>query len=226
MANSYNAQGVRMMNASRTEEALDFFEQAKNANPKNPDAYYNCGAVYHQTAINSERESDFQMAKYYYDLCLDLSPNHPQCLRAKAALLCDVGESDEAFRLVEAWVNRQPSSAEPRIELARLYDEHNQLARARDCLNDAVAIDNRNVRAYTALGSVRERMGDRDQAIMAYEHAIALDPYQPNVNTRLASLRYATPPSTAPTIAPQGENTLDPSGKEMIATQPDGTIQR
>ena len=216
-ASSRNAEGVRMLAASRTEEALDCFEQARNADPNNPDSYYNCGIVYHQRAIESERESDFQMAKYYYTQCLERNPNHVECNRSMATLLCDIGQSDDAFRLVEAWVARQPSSAEPRIELARLYDEHRQLSRARDCLNDAIAIDSRNVRAYTALGSVRERMGDNAQAIAAYERSLALNPYQPDINSRVSALRYTVPQQPAPTLNPQQENSLDPTGQEMIA---------
>lgn len=217
-ANSRNAEGVRLLAASRSEEALNRFEEARAADPSNPDAYYNCGVVYHERAIETERESDFQMARYYYAQCLDRAPNHVECNRSMATLLCDIGQNDEAFRLVEAWVARQPNSPEPRIELARLYDEHNQLARARDCLNDAIAIDNRNVRAYNALGSVRERMGDNEQAISAYERALALNPYQPDVNHRISALRYTVPQSPATPVGPGRENALDTTGDEMLAT--------
>lgn len=226
-ASSYNAEGVRMLAAQRPEDALDYFERAKNADPENPDAYYNCGVVYHEMAIDTGRESDFQMAKYYYDLCLERNPNHVECNRSKATLLCDIGQNDAAFQLMESWVDRQPASAEPRIELARLYDEHHQLARARDCLTDAVAIDSHNVRAYTALGSVRERMGDNQEAIHAYERALALNPYQPEVNSRIASLRYTVPNTTPPSapLRPEQQNTVDPEGKEEIATAPGSSVQ-
>ncbi|MDO4574564.1 MAG: tetratricopeptide repeat protein [Planctomycetia bacterium] len=226
-ANSYNAEGVRMLACSRTEEALDCFEQARCADPNNPDAYYNCGVVYHKRAIETGRESDFQMAKYYYDLCLQKSPNHVECNRSKATLLCDMGQNDEAFKMMECWVHREPSNPEPRIELARLYDEHNQLTRARDCLNDAVAIDDRNVRAYTALGNVRERMGDRCEALSAYEHALALNPYQPDISSRVAALRYATPATTPPSapLRPEQQNSADPNGQERIATQPESIVK-
>ena len=226
-ANSYNAEGVRLLSASQTEDALECFEQAKNADPNNPDSYYNCGVVYHRIALETGRESDFQMAQYYYDMCLQKNPSHVECNRSNATLLCDMGQSDLAFQSLQSWVNREPASAEPRIELARLYDEHNQLARARDCLNDAVAIDNRNVRAYTALGNVRERMGDNAEALRAYEQALALNPYQPDVNSRVAALQYASPSTTPPSapLHPQQQNSVDPNGSEATATNPDSTIR-
>ena len=226
-ADSYNAEGVRLLGACRTEDALDCFEQAKNADPNNPDAYYNCGVVYHEMAIETGRESDFEMARYYYDMCLERNPNHVDCNRSKATLLCDIGESDHAFQMLQAWVNREPASAEPRVELARLYDEHNQLGQARDCLNDAIAIDSRNVRAYTALGSVRERMGESTEALRAYEQALALNPNQPEINDRIAALRYTTPATTPATpTTPETAPSITPSEKkEVIATGPDGTIQ-
>ncbi len=220
-ANNYNAEGVRMLAANRTEDALDCFERAKQADPQNPDTYYNSGVVYHQRAIETGSEQDFQMAKYCYELCLERQPYHVECNRSLATLYCDIGQDENAFKLVEEWVDRQPSSPEPRIELARLYDEHKQLDRARDCLNDAVAIDSHNTRAYTALGSVRERMGDNESALAAYEHALALNPYQPEIQNKVTSLRYTVPGSGAKPITPQ-ENAIDPNGKEMMATKPDG----
>lgn len=225
-ASNYNAEGVRMLAANRTEDALNCFEKAKQADPNSPDAYYNCGVVYHQRAISTGQEQDFQMAKYCYDLCLEREPNHVECNRSRATLLCDIGQDDEAFRMIEEWMDRQPNSAEPRIELARLYDEHKQLDRARDCLNDAVALDNRNMRAYVALGSVRDRMGDNEKALTAYEHALALNPYQPDIQNRVAALRYSVPQPAPQPISPKQENRLDPSGNEMIATQPDDNTRR
>ncbi|MDO4549895.1 MAG: tetratricopeptide repeat protein [Planctomycetia bacterium] len=226
-AKSHNAEGVRMMNASRIDEALDCFEKACATDPNNPDSFYNCGNVYHQLAKRGGNPADFDNARYYYDLCLQREPNHAECNRAKATLLCDIGRSDEAFHMIEAWVNRQPASAEPRIELARLYDENGQLGKARDHLSDAVALDDRNVRAYTALGSVRERMGENQEAISAYQHALALNPYLPDINNRVAALRYAAPGSQNITTPPMGdplrgpgENALDDRGRTEMATQP------
>ena len=221
-ADSYNAEGVRMLSASRTDDALDCFAQAQNADPGNADAFYNSGVVFHQIAIETGQQADFEQAKYYYDECLARNPNHVECNRSKATLLCDMGRPEAAFQQLQSWVNREPASPEPRIELARLYDEHNQLDKARDLLNDAIAIDNRNVRAYTALGSVRERMGNSADALRAYEQALALNPYQPEVNSRVAALRYSSPATTPPSapLRPGQQNAIDPNGAEAVATQP------
>lgn len=223
-AQSQNAEGVRLLNQARLEEALNQFEQAKQTDPTNPDSYYNCGVVYHEMAVKNGRESDFQMARYYYDQCLDLAPNHPECNRSKAVLLCDMGLADDAFKSIKSWAQRQPASAEPRVELARLYDENGMLSKARDCLNDAVAIDNQNTRALTALGSVRERMGDYQEAINAYDRSLAINPYQPAVSGRVASLRYSAPGNviTQPLGNPmKPQNYLNNPNHEEIATKPD-----
>lgn len=225
-ASNYNAEGVRLLAAKRTEDALNCFEKAKQADPDSPDAYYNSGVVYHQRAIEAGQEQDFQMAKYCYELCLQKNPDHVECNRSLATLFCDVGQDDQAFRLIKEWVDRQPNSPEPRIELARLYDEHKQLGRARDCLNDAVAIDNRSTRAFTALGSVRERMGDSENALAAYEHALALNPYQPDIQNRVAALRYSAPEPSVKPIQTTPESLADPEKKEMLATEPNEGTKR
>ena len=65
-------------------------------------------------------------------------------------------------------------------------------------------------------------MGDNESALAAYEHALALNPYQPEIQNKVTSLRYTVPGTGAKPITPQ-ENAIDPNGKEMMAIQPDGS---
>ena len=56
VAQSRNAQGVRLFEQSRHQEALQQFEQAIISDPNGADGYYNLAAVYHRLgSLNNDR---------------------------------------------------------------------------------------------------------------------------------------------------------------------------
>ncbi len=120
IAQEHNAAGVRMYDQAYYEGALQQFQKAADADPRNADAYYNLGATHYKLAKLKNRDGDFAQAESYYNHCLDKSPNHEDCYRALAVLLVDRGHADQAQQLLACWAQRNPTSPVPRIELARL----------------------------------------------------------------------------------------------------------
>ena len=115
-------------------------------------------------------------------------------------LLVEQGRNADAFKLVENWSARNPSSAAPKIELARLYEESGNRDAAKQQLIDAVAVDPINARALAALGKLREDAGETAQALANYQRSLSVDPNQPQLASRVSSL--STP--TAPLFTPPG----------------------
>ena len=74
------------------------------------------------------------------------------------------------------------------MELARFYEERKQPEQAKRFLQEAIAIDQNNARAWAALGRLRERSGDRSQALANYQRGYALDPTQAPLAQRIAAL--------------------------------------
>lgn len=105
-----------------------------------------------------------------------------------AVLLIESSREKDAFELVENWKLRQPQSAEPLIEMARLYQEFGDNRRATDLLSDAVRVDSANVRALKALGYVREQQGQLNLALDNYNRALALDNRQADVAQRIQQI--------------------------------------
>jgi predicted Zn-dependent protease len=64
---------------------------------------------------------------------------------------------------------------------------------------DALALEPNNPRALVALGQLREAAGDPAQAAANYSRALAVDPQQPVVAARVASL--STPGSAGVAVA-------------------------
>ena len=135
------------------------------------------------------RQTDLAQAESYYNLCLDRNSAHTDCYRGLAVLLAEQGRNEEAFRLIEGWVQRQPGSADAKIELARLNEEFGNRQVAKEYLIEALAAEPDNPRALTALGKIREDAGDSAQALANYQRSLSQDNRQPQVAARVSALQ-------------------------------------
>jgi tetratricopeptide (TPR) repeat protein len=198
LSDSQNQQGVRMYEQAYYQGALERFQQAIQTDPSNPDAYYNLARTNHQLGKLHNQQSNLQQAESYYHQCLDHNPDQQDCYRALAVLLVEQGRSADAFKLVENWTARNPGSAAPRIELARLYEETGNRDQAKTQLIDAVAIDPNNSVALAALGKLREESGETSQAVANYQRSLAANPSQPALAARVAALTTPAAPAFTP----------------------------
>ncbi|MCC9605609.1 tetratricopeptide repeat protein [Blastopirellula sp. JC732] len=211
---SSNVAGVRAVQNGQPMVAVNQFQQALANDPTNADALYNMAATYHEMAKTNNDQAMLQQAEYLYNQCLDQDPNHTDCYRGLAVLLIDTKQPDRAYKLMEGWAQRNPTSADPKVELARLYQEFGDDQTALAQLNQAVAIDANNARAWAALGSLREKSGDYSQALANYQRSLALNNFQDGVNTRVATLvRQGV----------QADTPLSPTGDTRIVQNPNTT---
>ena len=74
-------------------------------------------------------------------------------------LLIEENRTNDAFTLMQTWAAQSPSQAEPRVELARLYEEFGNKEAAANNLAEAVRLNPNDARNWAAMGKVREEMG-------------------------------------------------------------------
>lgn len=194
VSHSQNSEGVRMFQQAYYQGAQQRFLQAVQSDPNNPDSYYNLARTYHQLGKLHNQPGDFQQAESYYHQCLDRDPNNQDCYRALAVLLVEQNRSGDAFKLMEGWAARNPSSAAPKVELARLNQESGNLDAAQQLLIEAVNVDPNNARAMAALGKLREDRGETAQALANYQRALQIDPTQAQLAARVAALSTPVAP--------------------------------
>jgi Flp pilus assembly protein TadD len=183
-----NTLGVQMFQQGRYAEAMQQFEKAKQVDPTNPDTYYNLAATYHKLGTSQNNKTLIEQAEALYNQCLDLSPNHVDCYRGLAVLLVESGRSDKGFDLLKNWATANPSLAEARVELSRLYQEFGQTKVAEQYLDEALALDPGNSKAWAAKGRMRETAGDLEQALQDYQQSLAINGLQPEVYQRVGAL--------------------------------------
>jgi tetratricopeptide (TPR) repeat protein len=206
-----NSEGVRLYQLGNYQQAADQFQRAIAASPRNGTGYYNLAAALHKSGKLAGRQEDLAQAERLYNQCLEYEPNHAECYRGLAVLLSETGRQDAAFRLLEGWAGRSPQLADPRIELARLLEESNNVEQASNRLVEALAIDPHNARALTALGRLREVSGDKAQALANYQRSLSVNRFQPEIAARVAALQAAGVGSPASQVVtpPGGTRTAD-----------------
>ena len=214
-AQGKNAEGVRLFDQVRYQEAIQQFHEATNNDPKSADGYYNLASAHYRLGVREGDESELKQADHYYRMCLDRDPDHRECYRGLAVLLVNQGRSDEALQLVQDWVDRQPGLAAPKIELARLYEESGDVEAAKTHLLEALAVDHENARALAALGKLREQTGETVQALADYQRSLWHDRFQPEVAARAGALKAALNP-TAMMTAPAGDTQVATGGSTLI----------
>ncbi len=195
-----NGSGVALYQQGRYAEALHTFEQAKQTDPTNPDTYYNLASTYHRLGTAAKDQKMLENAEAIYNQALELAPNHVECHRALAVLLVETGRSDKAFTLLKRWAQRSPDVSDARVELAKLNQEFNQTKIAEQYLDEALAMDPNNSRAWAERGRLRENSGELMQAVQNYQQSIALNPLQKDLYQRIGALNVRLSqslPSTA-----------------------------
>jgi Tfp pilus assembly protein PilF len=187
-ASRQNSVGRKAYESGQTSQAIAEFQRALTMDPQNSDAYYNLASSYYQLGKQSQNQQWIAQSEQLFRQSIALDDNNVDAHRALAVLLIETNREKDAFELVENWKLRQPTSAEPLIEIARLYQEFGDNRRATDYLSDAVRVDSSNVRALKALGYVREQQGQLNLALDNYNRALALDNRQADVAQRIQQI--------------------------------------
>jgi Tfp pilus assembly protein PilF len=128
-------------------------------------------------------------AEPLYRDCIQRDGNNPDCRHALTVLLLRQGRREEAVAMVQAWLVAQPGLSGPYVEDAYLWHDYGDLVRARGRLQQACELNSRDYRARVALAMLFEELHYPDRAVVLYEQALQIQPYQPDVQQRLALLR-------------------------------------
>ncbi len=202
MSTGQNTHGVRLYQKGDYYAALNQFQRAMTTNPNDADAYYNMAATLHRLGTTNHNDGMLKQAETMYNQCLDHNPNHTDCHRGLAVLLVETNRTDRAFTLLKNWAIRSPQNPEPRVEIARMYQEFGDKQTAELQLQQALQLDQSNARAWAAMASLREGSGDYEQAMANYQRAYSLNNYNTAVANRIAALNKATGISTGTSPTP------------------------
>jgi len=188
-AQRHNNIGRQAFEQGQFATAINEFQKALNVNPQNADAYYNMAASFYSAGKQTNNTQWLSQAEQLYRQAISINDQHTDAHRGLAALLIETNQEKYAFDLMNAWQTRYPTSTEPIVELARLYQEYGDNRRATDLLADALKIDANNVRALKAMGHVRELQGQTHLALDNYLRVLQIDGRETSVAQKVTSLQ-------------------------------------
>ena len=200
---------MRYYGQAQYDPALTAFQSAVKSNPNDPNALYNVAATYHQSARVALRSGQaataqqlYEQAAQYYQLCLTKDSNYADAYRGLSALYMDCQKGEAAYQLLANWSNAHPVAIEPKLELARFYQEfahicmvqgrteeaQNMRSTAERYLQQILVAEPTNYRALRALGYCKEQSDDLTGAILDYQRSLQVYPQQKDLADRIAAL--------------------------------------
>ena len=216
-AQQNNITGRQAFEAGQYSQAINEFQKALSSNPQNADALYNLGASLYAQGKQSNNAQLLGQAEQLYRQAIASNDQHVDAHRGLASLLIETNREKYAFDLMNQWQARYPTSTEPIVELARLYQEYGDNRRATDLLADALKIDSDNIRVLKAMGHVREVQGQTHLALDNYLRVLQIDnneaslaQHVANLQSQLATLPVPNGVNGAPTANPSRYGSVNP----------------
>ncbi|CDL01414.1 putative TPR repeat protein [Magnetospirillum gryphiswaldense MSR-1 v2] len=124
-------------------------------------------------------------AERYYRRGLELEPGHVECLVNLGHLLHQSHRLEEmAASLLDA-ASRLPGETALVNLTGLLYSRRNDLDRAGECFERAVAMDPADVEVSCNLGALYAQRGDAGRAAAQFRRALTLDPFNPVIHSNL-----------------------------------------
>jgi tetratricopeptide (TPR) repeat protein len=174
--------------------ARDEFHRAVANDPWNAD-------YVHNMATAMKRQGDIAGAESAYRKAIAIDPGHQPSYHGLALLLNEQRRTGEAADLLQGWVDQQPYSAEPYIELAWLKRETGDLAGAEQALLSALKVRPNDYIVTAQLGQLYQDTNQPERAIAMYRRSLYTRWNQPEVQSRVAQMQRQYLPAGY-TVAP------------------------
>ena len=135
----------RSSNAASIKRPWRQFQAATYADPGNADGYYNLGIPTigwgpRRLPYREKRLSGPKPRKTIVSVSIR-TPTTATAIAVLAVLLIEENRANEAFASIQTWAAQSPSLADPRMELARLYEEFGNKEAAANTLAEAVRLN-------------------------------------------------------------------------------------
>ncbi len=169
--------GFRLLQGEQLSEALEEFKTAAKIDVTDPRPHHGLGQVYQKMVLVERAEAAYRKA-----LEIDSSFDHAK--KKLATLVYERGRYEEATRLLEELLAKNPNDTFVWAELALNAVALGRPQEAISLLEEYNAARGRQAWGLTHLGKAHEAAGDPIKAEMAYREALAID-------TRFTAAYYA-----------------------------------
>lgn len=181
--------GMEQFNEAKYSSAIETFEKAilisdlEYVNHLDTMLWYN-------SAITSEKLSDYTKAEKYYMLILKYNPNDWNTIVALANTYKLENKENKYISLIKKANNENPRVGLFYNEIIGYYLEKKDNDSALIYLDKLIALDKYNDKMYYLKGSILQEKGELNQANLQYEKSIEINPENVDANYNLAVNKY------------------------------------
>ena len=161
-------------------------DEALSITPDDPDILDNLGSI-------AQYQNQYQNAVVYHTKALKTRPKDSGIAYNLAVAYDRLGRKKEAGALYAAVLDAVPRHRKARINYAVLLENTGQPEQALEHLEKLKGEGEDSFLLWNALGQTYKRLERYDEAIKAYEKAVALDSSNQSVGFALAALKGETP---------------------------------
>jgi tetratricopeptide (TPR) repeat protein len=173
--------GYFMLQERRHDTALELFNAALTADPKNVDAYKWRGQCYHEL-------DDFARALADFDRAVLHRRNDPMLYAQRAEVYYSMGDDERATEELRQALHVAPDYAQAHALLGAIFVNQDRFEEARDALERAIELDFTAVAAWHDLYTMYLRKGEFPLALRALATALAIAPEDDETHLDMALL--------------------------------------
>ncbi len=138
-------------------EAVRLWERCLELDPRYGYAFYGMGTV-------AAKRADYAGAADLLQKALSINPEWPEAELESARALLNLGRSEEAVKVLEKNIRRQPAPWEPHLLLGQAHAQRKDYVKAKEVYGKAIQSGVTSAAAYHGLAMASARLGETDQA--------------------------------------------------------------
>lgn len=130
------------------------------------------------------------MAKSYFQKVLNLNPQNTQAIKKLASTHIKLAELEDAKALLKTSLVNNPNDADLWYELMNVTSQLNQPEEALEAALTLSHLESGNAENLAFLGSLYDKLGEKEKAMNTYSNCLELDDSHPMANYNLGVLHY------------------------------------
>jgi len=175
--------GLSAIICDNYEEAINFFKQAIDTDPKYADAYIEMGYCYNKIGRYNEAIECFKQA-------IRIEPDYARAHYNLGIIYDDLGRYYEAIECYKQAIRIKPDYAEAHCNLGNSYINLGRYNEAIESYKQAIRIEPDDAYVHCALGGAYYDLGRYYEAIECYKQAIRIEPDDAYVHCALGGAYY------------------------------------
>ena len=168
-ADAIHLLAVALARQRRLAEAIPYFQQRAEMDPRETAVFTNLGKVLYQVGRIDDAEQSFQRA-------LAIDPDDLHALRELSDLYNTAGRPADAESIYRRLMRLTPDDPMLHNNLGNALRLQRKLDDALACFQQALCLDPRFASAFNNLGNVYNTLQRGEEAVAAYQRAVELDP--------------------------------------------------